>query len=318
MPATQATRWCGTAWLDDAPVPVIPSRVRFYCWAPEICPDTGRKHIQLYFEVFKKTTLSGALGLFDQTGASMHLDVARGSADENISYIKGPWTSADGAKHKPLNPDYNETGKPSVGKGNRSDLDAVQQAIDNGSSYDDVTESHFSVVARCSRFVSEYTKARDRKKARREAEEVFSSVVLRDWQNKYCDILLAEVDNRAVYWVYDYAGNTGKSFFISYMCAQHGALALSPARVLDMSYVYDMQKIVLIDLSRTSAPSEERNHALDSVYSFIEMLKNGRIFSPKYESVTKVFKPPHVLVTANFPPDKNKLSEDRWRIEELN
>lgn len=290
-------------------------RVRYMCWAMETCPETGREHVQLYFELYKKTTLTGALALFNQTGSTLHLDIARGSGFENRSYIKGPWEKDD--KVKPLNPTFQEIGRMSKGSGHRTDLDEVQKALDEGATFDEVASSHFSVVARCSNFVQAYARGVSRKRAREEGEAIYADAVLHPWQSKYEDILLGDVDNRAVYWVYDYAGNTGKSFFISYMCAKHGAVSFSPARVVDLAFAYDMQKIVLFDLARTTAPSEDKSHTLDSLYSFIEMLKNGRIFSSKYESVTKTFAPPHVLVVANFPPDKSKLSADRWNIEEI-
>lgn len=314
MPAKQATRWCGTFWGEAAPEPVDPTKVRYYCWAIETCPTTERVHVQLYFELYKKSTLTGCLGLFDSTGASMHLDVANGSYEENKQYIKGPYTK-DG-KTKPANDSFREIGYPAT-QGKRTDLEDVKQALDSGSTYEDVCDEHFSVVARCPRFIKEYSQGLVRKKAKIAAEEAYANVELREWQNEYLEICLGAVDNRAVHWIYDYEGNKGKSFFISFMCAKHQALSLTPARVTDMAYAYDMQKIVLFDLSRTSAPSEDKAHTLDSLYSFIEMLKNGRIFSPKYESVTKTFEPPHVLVFANFPPDQSKLSADRWHIKEI-
>ena len=40
--------------------------------------------------------------------------------------------------------------------------------------------------------------------------------------------------------------------------------------------------------------------------------RSGRIFSPKYESISKTFKPCHVIVFASFIPDHAKLSQDRW------
>lgn len=315
MPAAQATRWSGTAWLDDAPVPVDASRVRYYCWAMETCPTSGRKHVQLYFELFKKTTLSGALGLFDQDGSTMHLDISRGSGSDNRLYCKGPYEK--NGKSKPLNDTFTEIGKLSSGQGHRSDLDDVKEALDSGATFDEVSSTHFSVVARCSNFIQAYARGVTRKRAREENEARFEDAVLRPWQAKYKDILTGEVCDRSVYWVYDFAGNTGKSFFLSYMCANYGAISFSPARVVDLAFAYDMQKIVLFDLARTTAPSEDKAHALDSLYSFIEMLKNGRIFSSKYESVVKSFTPPHVMVVANFPPDRSKLSDDRWRIEEI-
>ena len=52
-------------------------------------------------------------------------------------------------------------------------------------------------------------------------------------------------------------------------------------------------------------------------YSVIEHLKNGRIFSSKYESKIMKFACPYIIIYANFMPNKEKLSEDRWDIREI-
>lgn len=75
----------------------------------------------------------------------------------------------------------------------------------------------------------------------------------------------------------------------------------------DMAHALrDDIRVVCIDLARTSESY--------APYEAIEQIKNGLIFSGKYDSRTKVFNPPHVFVFANFPPDQAKLSADRWHI----
>lgn len=52
-------------------------------------------------------------------------------------------------------------------------------------------------------------------------------------------------------------------------------------------------------------------------YDFLEDVKNGRIFSGKYESRMKRLGPCHVVVMMNELPDMLKLSEDRYNIIEI-
>ena len=49
-------------------------------------------------------------------------------------------------------------------------------------------------------------------------------------------------------------------------------------------------------------------------YATIEGVKNGKLFSGKYEGVTLQFAPMPVVVFANFEPETNGLSRDRWNI----
>jgi len=52
-------------------------------------------------------------------------------------------------------------------------------------------------------------------------------------------------------------------------------------------------------------------------YDFLEEIKNGYVFSGKYESRYKRFNPPHVCVAMNEYPNMQMLSEDRYTIIEL-
>jgi len=96
-----------------------------------------------------------------------------------------------------------------------------------------------------------------------------------------------------------------------YLVALHGAIVFTHGKVSDIVYAYNFERVVIFDLSRTQADK------LDGIFMAIENFKNGRFFSPKYESQTKVFSVPHVFVFSNFDPDRSKLSADRWKVNQL-
>jgi hypothetical protein len=49
-------------------------------------------------------------------------------------------------------------------------------------------------------------------------------------------------------------------------------------------------------------------------YDFLEEVKNGYVFSKKYESEVKIYAPIHVVVNINKEPDRTKLSPDRYHV----
>ena len=53
---------------------------------------------------------------------------------------------------------------------------------------------------------------------------------------------------------------------------------------------------------------------MEHLYPVLEQFKNGQFFSGKYESKARLFPKPHVIVFANFAPETDKLSMDRWDI----
>lgn len=68
-------------------------------------------------------------------------------------------------------------------------------------------------------------------------------------------------------------------------------------------------KMVIFDLER-----RQENFVS---YSAMEQVKNGCFFSSKYESEIVVFNYVHVVVFANFAPDLQALSADRWNITNI-
>ena len=93
------------------------------------------------------------------------------------------------------------------------------------------------------------------------------------------------------------------------MC-KFGVVRFENGKNADIRYAYIYEPIVIFDFSRSV---EERVN-----YEIIESIKNDIFFSSKYESGMKLFNVPHVIIFANFYPDQNKLSLDRWDIREVN
>lgn len=91
-----------------------------------------------------------------------------------------------------------------------------------------------------------------------------------------------------------------------YMRAIHGAAIYPNCKTSDLAYSYSGERVVTFDFVRSTQAVLN--------YAVIESIKNGTLFSPKYESCTKNFDIPHVIVFSNFEPDLEKLSRDRWDI----
>ena len=49
-------------------------------------------------------------------------------------------------------------------------------------------------------------------------------------------------------------------------------------------------------------------------YGAIEKIKNGYYMCSKYESKPIIRNPPHIIIMANFEPDYEALSKDRWIV----
>ena len=283
--------------------------IAYICFGRETCPSTGRKHLQGYLQSTQKK--------FDRMKTAfatptMHLEAAKGSDQQNYNYC-----SKDG--------DVWETGRreslAAVKKGQRSDVEAVKKAVDEGKSYDEICDEHFETASRINKFIKERVQARDSGKLLNSLKERFESSELRPWQQALKDICLETPCPRKIHWVWEETGNAGKSWMAKYLVATMDACYLSFGKKTDLTYIYatNPKPIVCINLSRTTAPTTDEHERskksfLDGLYSLAEDLKDGILVSTKYESRTVLFDVPHVIFFANFEPDYTKWSADRYNV----
>lgn len=133
-----------------------------------------------------------------------------------------------------------------------------------------------------------------------------------DWQRHLLGHINDRPDLRRVYWYWEQTGGVGKTAFAKWAAVNRNALVLS-GKSADIKFAVAQRirqrgglGLAIFSFTRTL-----ENYVS---YEAIEAIKDGIFFSGKYEGGTVVFDSPHIVCFANFPPDYEKLSIDRWAI----
>ena len=134
------------------------------------------------------------------------------------------------------------------------------------------------------------------------------------WEQQINNYIKNEPDDREILWVWSNGGGVGKSTFCKYLIYTYNAILCSKGAYSDMMNILynanmDTTNLVIFDLPR--------NNGNKISYSALESIKNGIICNTKYETGSKLFNPPHILVFANAPPDRLAMSADRFKELEL-
>jgi len=250
--------------------------------------ESGTPHLQGFVKFASRQRFTQAKEFI---GGNSHVEVAR-ALQRAVEYCK-----KDG--------DFEEFGVMEF-PGKRNDLRDLMNTIDAGElSLARLRELHPDVVARYPRFVNEYIS--DKAPARE-----IEAHPLRPWQQDLYHKLVLPPDDRKVTFIVDYTGNSGKTWFAHYYCGLHdNAQVLLPGRKTDMAMVLRVDiRCLFID-----APRSRQGELFQ--YDFLEEVKNGYVFSNKYESRMKRLPKVHVVVMMNEQPDMTKLSADRYDIVEV-
>lgn len=250
--------------------------------------QSGTPHLQGFVSFPNRVRLNNCV----ETIGQAHFTVAR-SVDHAIQYCK-----KDG--------DFTEIGiRPAV-KGARNDLEAFKQAVLGGETdMKKLRIEHSDICAKYPKFVNDFVQDNI-------PRPIIKFFPLRPWQQTVYDALKLQPDARTIFFIVDYQGNGGKSWFGHYYCYLHdNAQVLLPGKKADMSYALNpLVRVLFID-----APRSKQGDFIQ--YDFLEDVKNGYVFCSKYESKIKYLQPCHVVVFMNEDPDMNKLSRDRYVIKRL-
>lgn len=133
------------------------------------------------------------------------------------------------------------------------------------------------------------------------------------WQQVLEEHLNGPADDRQVLFYVDEEGGKGKSWFQRYYLTKHphDAQVLTIGKRDDLAYaVKTTTKVFMFNVPRQGMEFLQ--------YTILEQLKDRMVFSPKYQSETKLFSHNvHVVVFSNEYPDHNKMSADRYVIRDF-
>lgn len=147
---------------------------------------------------------------------------------------------------------------------------------------------------------------------------------LYSYQRKVLKILKTEPDDRKIYWFFEETGNVGKSALVKHIYLTFkDRVVIATGKGNDVRNQINMHvngnpkldvpgkdlDIAILDISRTTEDYVS--------YEVIEQIKNGLLYSGKYEGGVCCFNSPHVIIFANFEPKRDTLSEDRWEIYKI-
>lgn len=135
---------------------------------------------------------------------------------------------------------------------------------------------------------------------------------LRPWQKKTLDLLEAQND-RQILFILDPEGGKGKSTLAKHLMASGRAFMTRGGKITDIAHAWTKapeHDIVIFDMARCTGPEYWP-------YMFMEQLKDGIIFTSKYDSATVVTSSKKIVVFCNEEPNRDKLTKDRYILYKI-
>jgi len=138
------------------------------------------------------------------------------------------------------------------------------------------------------------------------------------WQLSVIELIQSVPDKRSVWWFYDPIGATGKTQLARYLINENlahvvkqvgngNSFATIISNALDSGW---NGRAIVFDIPRSF-------EARDALYECLETCADGMVTTTKYSGKTVVFNQPHVIVLANYLPERKKMSADRWRVHQI-
>lgn len=251
--------------------------------------DSGTPHLQQFVYYTNARTFKSVQKSFPTS----HIEKMNGTLDQAISYCE---------KEK----DFTESGKrPEDRRGKVNEWNEIMDDINQGKTLLQITWEYPEAAIRYANGIKMMYEMH-RPKYKFDILEKYGKY--NQLQEFIINYVNGEIHDRHVLWIYDPQGGAGKTDLANHLMSQNNFKVFGNAKTADVAYAWDGENVIF-DYSRSQESCIN--------YGVIEDVKNGRIFSGKYQSAVKLYARPHVICFANFHPDLSKMSTDRWLIYEL-
>ncbi len=291
------------------------TKLTYLVYQREVGDNEGTPHLQGYLQCERKVAIESVTKFLQEIlGTLVRTFDPNGSSEQNISYCTKDDTRVENSAPVIIGEPILIEARP--GQGKRTDLEAVRDAIMEGMSQEELESTFFREYAMYSRFLTQFKMSFEQRSIMTELKDSTASEQLRSWQSACLELVQTPPSNRKVRWFWESVGNVGKSWMARYLTLHHNALILGAMKKLDLLHVIAKgiqgKKVVVFDLTRSNEEG-----AVKVVYEVIEQILNQCIHSGKYDSQSIFIQKVHVLVFANFEPDRAAMSTDRWDVHHI-
>lgn len=314
----------------------------------EMCPTTLRQHLQGYLQTREPIRVSDIRGRL----RGYSIDCAKSTTKANIDYCTGhhqgkqpytKWTPelgldaiqvgtfAEAGVHRHID-GYRHT-KPSQA-GARRDLEEVYAAIIEGNTWDDIERDFSAHTIMYRKALTDLYERHSQIRIQKQLQTEFTNVTLHPWQQECLRNLDTQNKRQiSVYW--SQTGGEGKSWMAKYLMVSKNYLMIEggAAKKADLVHALGVQLTsascgsaqgVVFDVTRSiEIDGQPTVQAWRSICQMAEAIKNGIIFSAKYNSRMILIpeQARRVIIFSNSVPGVHErqqlLSMDRWDVHEI-
>ena len=276
--------------------------IKYIIVGKEIAPSTGTRHLQGYIEYFNCRSFNGtSRHIYSIFEGNAHIEVAYSSLNENYTYCTKE--DRDPFIYKGLKKDAgNKVEHAEIGE-------MAEMAAKQGT---DAAKAAYGMDYYVSKnAVDKADNALRSDMALATLQEKFENATLKKWQDVVMKLIEIQGE-REILFVIDELGNQGKTWLTQYITLTRNGQCFDSTNKKDVAYALNPEKdIFVFDMTRATEPKMS--------LQILESIKNGIVFSGKYEPGTKIVNEAKVVIMANSFTELHEaqFSCDRFMILNL-